>query len=262
MPVLPQPLSLNLLKDMAKVDKVDYSADLDNLYSKMDDFEKFFRTGKVSCNMLRYIPGLGKVGYQGQLHSAETKSKYADDTFKNKKVIEFNVLLTKRHYTNFQNDHLCFPLKIKLAADNNNNITEGVITVNNFVAHWIKEKDIKRYGDDVPILPLTYTVDIYRCSDEIVKHIPKDVLKTILNYLLYSKKKVANYGTNNNRRTNYMTSTATAGNRTHKNLTDRIAKSHEQLKNEHVYRIAPELLCGVGLVNQCFKFNTKYILTL
>ena len=32
MPVLPQPLSLNPLKDNAKVDAVDYSADFGNLY--------------------------------------------------------------------------------------------------------------------------------------------------------------------------------------------------------------------------------------
>ena len=30
--VLPQPLSLNPLKDTGKVDEVDYSADFDNLY--------------------------------------------------------------------------------------------------------------------------------------------------------------------------------------------------------------------------------------
>ena len=33
-------------------------------FSKMDDFEKFFKTGKVSYNMLRYKPGLAKVDYQ------------------------------------------------------------------------------------------------------------------------------------------------------------------------------------------------------
>ena len=52
----------------------------------MNDFDKFFRTGKVSYNMLRYIPGLAKVGYQGQLHSTETKRKYADNTYENKEV--------------------------------------------------------------------------------------------------------------------------------------------------------------------------------
>ena len=46
----------------------------------MDDFNTFFKTGKVSYNMLRYIPGLAKVGCQGQLHSTETKKKYVHDT--------------------------------------------------------------------------------------------------------------------------------------------------------------------------------------
>ena len=108
--------------------------------------------------MLRYIPGLEKVGYQGQLHSAETKRKYADDTYKSKKVIDFNVQLTKGNYTNFQNVHLCFPLKFKLAADNNNGIATGLITVNNFFANWIKEIDIKRYSNDISILPLTWLI--------------------------------------------------------------------------------------------------------
>ena len=85
-----------------------------------------------------------------------------------KKVIEFNIQLTANHCSNFQNVHLCFSLKIKLAADEDNNVTAGTILVNNFFSHWIKkfslEIDIKRYGDDMYILPLTNTVDIYRYS--------------------------------------------------------------------------------------------------
>ena len=47
------------------------------------------------------------------------------------------------------------------AADKDNNITAGLITVKTFFAYWIKEIDTKRYGDDIPTLPLTNTVDIY-----------------------------------------------------------------------------------------------------
>ena len=86
MSVLPQSLNLNPLKEMAKVDDVDYSADFDNLYSKMDGFDKFSRTGKASYNMLRCITGLAKIGYQGQLYSTEMKRKYPDDTYKTKKL--------------------------------------------------------------------------------------------------------------------------------------------------------------------------------
>ena len=53
-------------------------------------------------------------------------------------------------------------MKIKSAVDNNNDITPGVIAVNNSFAHLIKEIDIKKYGDDILILLLTNTVDIYR----------------------------------------------------------------------------------------------------
>ena len=137
----------------------------------------FFDTGKTSYSMLQYIPGLAKIGYQGQLHSTQTKRKYADESYENKKVIKLNVQPTVNHSTNFQNVHLCFPIKIKLAADNDNNIVACVIPVNEVFAHCIKEIEIKRYGDDIPILLLTNTVDIYRYSDELLKHIPEDALK-------------------------------------------------------------------------------------
>ena len=67
-----------------------------------------------------------------------------------------------------------FHLKFKSAANNNNNIAAGLIAVNNFFAYSIKEIDIKRYGDDIRILPLTNTVNICRFSDKILKHMPKD----------------------------------------------------------------------------------------
>ena len=133
MPVTPQALTLNPLKDAAKVDKIDYSADFDNLSSKMDDFHKFFKNGKISYNMLKYIPGLAKAAYQGQLEKTETKRKYADDSYKGKKVIEFNIQLAGNQYTNFHKTHLCFPIKIKSAVDNDNDITARYITANNFL---------------------------------------------------------------------------------------------------------------------------------
>ena len=50
-----------------------------------------FKTGRTSYKKLKYIPGLAKSGYQKQLYSIETKRKYVDDTYKAKKIIEFNV---------------------------------------------------------------------------------------------------------------------------------------------------------------------------
>ena len=44
MPALSQPLSLNPLRDIAKVDEVDYLADFYKLCLKMNEFDKFFKT--------------------------------------------------------------------------------------------------------------------------------------------------------------------------------------------------------------------------
>ena len=55
--------------------------------------------------------------------------------------------------------HVCSPINIKSARDDNNDIAAGIITVNNFFAHWIKEIGTKSYGDDIPILPLTNTFE-------------------------------------------------------------------------------------------------------
>ena len=41
--------------------------------------------------MLKYVPDLAKAAYQGQRESTETKRKYADDSYKGKKLIEFNI---------------------------------------------------------------------------------------------------------------------------------------------------------------------------
>ena len=44
--------------------------------------------------------------------------------------------------------------------------------VNNVFAHWLKEVNIKRYPDDICILPTNYTVDIYNYSAKMVKKLP------------------------------------------------------------------------------------------
>ena len=62
-----------------------------------------------------------------------------------------------------------------------------MITVNNFFAHWVKEISITKYGSDKE-LPLTFSPwEVYQYSDQMLKHLPKDSLKTIEKNHLYSK---------------------------------------------------------------------------
>ena len=105
----------------------------------------------------------------------------------------------------------------------------------------MKELDIKRYNGDIPILPLTNTVEIYKYSDAILK-----LLKTNQNDLLYSNKKVS-LPTGRAWRKHYTTQNADAANRTDDNLDDRLD-------------IPLKFLCDLGLVNQPVKFNTEWLI--
>ena len=109
-PINAPSLMTNPLKDAAKVESIDYSGEFDNLYTRMDNFWKPYNFGQMSTDLVRHLPGLAKAAYQGQIKSMETKTKYADDTYRDLKVIEFPVVLTKNYFTNFQIN--LFPVEI------------------------------------------------------------------------------------------------------------------------------------------------------
>ena len=82
------------------------------------------------------------------------------------------------------------PVQIKKRANAAQNIDADIITVNNFFAHWLKEVDIKRYPDDICILSTNNTVDIYRDSEKMRKHLPAESLDTIEETFLFDKETV------------------------------------------------------------------------
>ena len=130
------------------------------------------------------------------------------------------MLFTADTATNFNNMPLCILLQIKQKSNAVNNIDDDLMTVNNFSVRFIKESDIRRYDDDVRILPANNTVNIYRYSDAMLKHMPDDVLKTYDETLLYSKMAVK-LAKNVDRSPNN-----TPNNRTDDDLDDRIDEFH------------------------------------
>ena len=249
--------SLNPLKDAAGVAAVDYSTDFASLDKKIDNFMKLFDQGKGPGKLVRYIPGLTKPLFQGQIDGTQEKKAFADDTYKDLKTAEFTIQLSSNHYMNFNNVHIVFPLKIKKKTNVANDILATEITVNNFFAHWIKEIDIKRLGDDVPVLPTTNTIEIYKYSDAMLKHVPKKALKVIENDLLYSRKKVK-LPAGEERRDEHTANAENANNRTDDNIDERIQKFQNQLKTDYFYRIPLKYICNLGKVNQPIRFNTKW----
>ena len=109
-----------------------------------------------------------------------------------------------------------------------------MITVNNFFAQWIREISIKRYGDDISILPLNNVIEIYRYSEAMLKYLSEKSPETFQNELLYNNKSfILKEGTNDRRENN----ASNVKDRSDKNLDDRITKFHNLIGRNYVYSI-------------------------
>ena len=128
------------------------------------------------------------IGYQGQIYSIFTKRRFVDPNYSDKNY-KHSYFITANQYMNSSSVHICVVIRIKSKADNNNQLPAGMVMVNNSFTHWLKEVDIKRYGNDLQILPIGNKAELYKYFDAILKHMAKDSLKTFENTLLYSKKK-------------------------------------------------------------------------
>ena len=259
--IQPPPTTLNPLKDASGVESVDFGTQFNGLVKKADNLQNFIEKGEAEGGLLRYLPGLPLPLYPGQIRGTIEKKAFADDTYKDFKTAEFTIQLSANQYMNFHNVHLVFPLKIKSKTNTANDIATTATVVNNFFEHWIKEIDIKRLGDDTPILPTSNTVDIYKYSDAILKHIPKEVLKVIKNDLLYSKKQVKLPDGEERRKKHTPSGGGDATERIDDNLDERIKNFNSQLKNTYYYRIPLQYICDLGYVHTPIKFNTKWRLT-
>ena len=141
-----------------------------------------------------------------------------------------------------------------------------MIPVNNFFTHWIKDVTVIRYGDDFTVLPINTTLDTYRYSESMFKHMPKTALATFQKELLYSNKKViikGNAANSLNGRRNHITAAASNSEKDD-NINDRIAKFNANnalhaLHSVKTYRIPLRYLVDLGLVNLPTAFDTKLI---
>ena len=78
----PPSTSLNPLKDAIRVTSIDYSTEFDGLVKKANNLQNFIEKGEAQGDLVRYLPGLAKPIYQGQIKGTIEKKAYADDTYK------------------------------------------------------------------------------------------------------------------------------------------------------------------------------------
>ena len=185
---------------------------------------------------------MNKIMYQGQLNYIETRKAHASSTYTDMEQLEFVIELTADKFLNFSTIELCIPMTFR------------------------KKSNKAQPIDGNMIMPINKTLDIYRYSDAMLKHLPDDVLATFQEELLYSKKPVIIKGNANNTiadRRNHIAAAARNSN-TDSNINDRIAKfnNDNQLFDQKVYRIPLKYLVDIGLINLPTEFNIKFTFNL
>ena len=157
---------------------------------KVQKIRELISTGRYDKDMAKYIPGLLELKFQGMLEDTDTREKVAHSSYTNIEQLDFQILLTDNYCINPNSIHICFPMKIKKTTNQNSDIDDDLITVNNFFAHLVKEVSITKYGSNKELIPTFSPYEIYQYSEAMLKHLPKDALKTIEKTHLYSKEPI------------------------------------------------------------------------
>ena len=121
--------NLNPIKDATGVSALDYSADIDNLIDKIDKITTLYDTGRMDKDVLKQIPGMVPVSYQGQIDFVDTKRTYAASTYSDMQQLEFNLEVVNNHYVNFSNMVLCLPIAFRKKTNKSAAIDATMIPV-------------------------------------------------------------------------------------------------------------------------------------
>ena len=167
--------------------------------------------GKYDADLAKYIPGSMDLAIQGMLNDIDTREKVVHPSYKDKEQLDFQILLNENYYVNPANIHICFPIEIKKKSNNSSDIDDDLITANIFFAHRVKKISITKYGSDRELPPTFSPREVYQYSDQMLKHLPADDLKTIQKNFIFSKKPVYYPNTSYERRNFNSKNLATLG---------------------------------------------------
>ena len=250
--------TLNPARDYGGVSSINDEGTLENIISKVDKSTNFIKTGQADEDLSRYYPNILPITRQSQLAGELPRKAYASETYTDKKQFEFTIEMTANTYSNYSSMLVCIPIKFTKKSSKTAQLDANMTTVNNFFGHWFTNIDIRRYPDDMNILPTNNSVSIANYSNAQMKYLPEKSVKKLLKTMLYCNKPVYLDGDDTRRPNN----DAVDANRSDPNLTYRIANLKSHLFKKWVYKIPLLYLCDLGKVNFAITTNTKIVLTL
>ena len=164
--------TLNPYDDAPKSTATDRTAsDYYDAKEKVQKIRNLINIGKYDSNVSKHIPGLLELAFKGMLDDIDTREKFAHPSYVDVEELDFQILLTEKYYVNPNSIHICFLIKIKRKSNKNANIDSDMITVNIFLAHWVKEISITKYRSHKELPPTFSPWEIYQYSEAILKHL-------------------------------------------------------------------------------------------
>ena len=132
------------------------------------------KTGKVDGDLSRYFPNILPITRQSQIAGELARKAYASVTYTDKKQLEFILDLTGNTYSNFSTMKICLTY-VKFTKNFNKalQMDAQMITRKNFFGYWFTDINIRRYPDNMRILPTNNSVNIYQYSNAQMKYLPE-----------------------------------------------------------------------------------------
>ena len=85
---------------------------------------------------------------------------------------------------------VCVPIKFTKKANKAQAVDDEMIPVNKLFGHWFTDLEIRRYPDNMLILPTNNSVSVANYSNAQMKHLPAQSVKKFAKTILYSNKAV------------------------------------------------------------------------
>ena len=217
-----------------------------------------WKTGKADGDLARYLPNILPVAKQNQLAGDLSRKAYTSETYSDKKMLEFVLQLTAGTYTNYSSMEVVLLVHFTKKTSATMQLDATMVTVNNCFANWFVDIDIRRYPDDLKILPTNNSVNIYQYANSQLKYLPEKSVAALLKPILYSNKNVY-LAEGEDRRD---VDDDNIKKRSDENLTYRIAQLSDYIFAKNECRIPLGLLTDLGLCNFPVQTNTKVTIIL
>ena len=88
------------------------ASNYDDAKEKIKKMRELISTGKYDKDIVRYIPGVLDLKFQGMLEDIDTREKVVHSSYTDMEGLDFQIMLADNYYVKPNSILICFPIKI------------------------------------------------------------------------------------------------------------------------------------------------------